>query len=37
MLAEDELEFSILAKIGNCIAWIFIPLGWAFTGNANVI
>ena len=28
MLAEDELEFSILAKIGNCIAWIFVPLGW---------
>ena len=28
MLAEDELEMSILAKIGNCIAWIFIPLGW---------
>ena len=28
MLAEDELEFSILARIGNCIAWIFIPLGW---------
>ncbi len=28
MLAEDELELSILAKIGNCIAWIFIPLGW---------
>ncbi len=28
MLAEDELEFSILAKIGNCIAWIFTPLGW---------
>ena len=28
MLAEDELEFSILAKIGNCIAWIFAPLGW---------
>ncbi|SDI30320.1 ferrous iron transport protein B [Pseudobutyrivibrio sp. 49] len=28
MLAEDELEFSILAKIGNAIAWIFIPLGW---------
>ncbi len=28
MLAEDELEFSILAKIGNLIAWIFIPLGW---------
>ncbi|MBR5401713.1 MAG: ferrous iron transporter B [Treponema sp.] len=28
MLGEDELEFSILAKIGNCIAWLFIPLGW---------
>ncbi|MCR4651519.1 MAG: ferrous iron transporter B [Lachnospiraceae bacterium] len=28
MLAEDELEFSILAKIGNLFAWIFIPLGW---------
>ena len=28
MLAEDELEMSILATIGNCIAWIFIPLGW---------
>ncbi|MBR5367977.1 MAG: ferrous iron transporter B [Lachnospiraceae bacterium] len=28
MLAEDELEFSILAKIGNGIAWIFAPLGW---------
>nr|MCR5754398.1 ferrous iron transport protein B [Acetatifactor sp.] len=28
MLEEDELEFSILAKVGNLIAWIFIPLGW---------
>ncbi|MBP5357912.1 MAG: ferrous iron transport protein B [Treponema sp.] len=28
MLEEDELEFSILAKIGSAIAWIFIPLGW---------
>ncbi|MBR0451947.1 MAG: 50S ribosome-binding GTPase [Oscillospiraceae bacterium] len=28
MLAEDELEFSILAKIGGLIAWIFAPLGW---------
>ena len=28
MLTEDELEFSLLAKIGNCIAWLFIPLGW---------
>ena len=28
MLAEDEIEFSILARIGSAIAWIFIPLGW---------
>ena len=28
MLSEDELELSILAKIGNAIAWIFAPLGW---------
>ena len=28
MLAEDELDFSILAKIGNAIAWLFIPIGW---------
>ena len=28
MLAEDELDCSILAKIGGCIAWIFAPLGW---------
>ena len=28
MLGEDELELSILARIGNAIAWIFIPLGW---------
>ena len=28
MLAEDELEYSILAKVGNVIAWIFTPLGW---------
>ncbi|MCR5602321.1 MAG: ferrous iron transporter B [Lachnospiraceae bacterium] len=28
MLSEDELELSILAKLGNAIAWIFIPLGW---------
>ena len=28
MLSEDELEMSILANIGNCIAWIFTPLGW---------
>ena len=28
MLAEDEIEFSILARVGNAIAWIFAPLGW---------
>ena len=28
MLAEDELDMSILAKIGGAIAWIFTPLGW---------
>ena len=28
MLTEDELDASILAKIGNCIAWIFAPVGW---------
>ncbi len=28
MLAEEELDQSILAAIGSAIAWIFIPLGW---------
>ncbi|MBR6912216.1 MAG: ferrous iron transporter B, partial [Treponema sp.] len=28
MLSEDQLDSSILAKIGSCIAWIFTPLGW---------
>ena len=28
MLEEDELDLSILAKIGSAIAWIFAPLGW---------
>lgn len=28
MLTEDQMQYSILAKIGNCIAWIFTPLGW---------
>ena len=28
MLAEDEIDHSILAVIGNALAWIFIPLGW---------
>ena len=28
MLAEDEIEYSILAKIGSVFAWLFAPLGW---------
>lgn len=28
MLGEDQVEFSILATIGNLISWIFAPLGW---------
>jgi len=28
MLSEEELDMSILAAIGNGIAWIFAPLGW---------
>ena len=28
MLSEDQIDSSILAKIGNAIAWIFAPLGW---------
>ena len=28
MLAEDELNLSILARIGSLLSWIFIPLGW---------
>ena len=28
MLSEDELDVSLLAKIGGAIAWIFAPLGW---------
>ncbi len=28
MLSEDQIDCSILAKIGNAIAWLFIPLGW---------
>ncbi|MBR3446285.1 MAG: ferrous iron transporter B [Oscillospiraceae bacterium] len=28
MLSEDELDLSILARIGSGIAWIFAPLGW---------
>ena len=28
MLAEDEMDQSLLAAIGGGIAWIFTPLGW---------
>ena len=35
MLSEDELEWSILAKVGSAIAWIFAPLGFG-TWQATV-
>ena len=35
MLAEDELDSSILAAIGSAIAWIFKPLGFG-TWEATV-
>lgn len=28
MLEAEQLDRSILAKLGNLIAWLFIPLGW---------
>ena len=28
MLSDEQLDSSILAAIGNAIAWIFAPLGW---------
>lgn len=28
MLTDEQLDSSILAKIGSAIAWIFVPLGW---------
>lgn len=28
MLTEEQIDCSILAAIGNGIAWIFTPLGW---------
>ena len=27
-LEEDEIDMSILARIGNLLSWLFIPLGW---------
>ena len=28
MLAEDEIANSLLARLGNLLAWIFVPQGW---------
>ena len=28
MLAEEEMEYSILSYVGRGVAWIFAPLGW---------
>ena len=28
ILSDEEINYSILAKIGGAIAWIFAPLGW---------
>ena len=28
MLEEEEIGSSILAGVGNAVAWLFIPLGW---------
>ena len=33
MLEAEQLDSSILAKIGNGIAWIFTPLGWTQAGG----
>ena len=30
MLEEEELDLSILARVGSAIAWIFAPLGWGY-------
>ena len=28
MIEEEDVANSILAVVGNCIAWLFAPLGW---------
>lgn len=33
MLESEQLNESILAKIGSLIAWIFTPLGWTQAGE----
>ncbi|MBQ9526090.1 MAG: ferrous iron transporter B [Fretibacterium sp.] len=35
MLEEEELDLSLLARVGNAIAWIFAPLGFG-TWQATV-
>ena len=35
MLTEDQIDCSILAKVGGAICWIFKPLGWG-TWQATV-
>lgn len=33
MLEAEQLDSSILSKIGSAIAWIFTPLGWTQAGE----
>ena len=33
MLEAEQLDASVLAKIGGLIAWIFAPLGWTQAGE----
>ncbi len=33
MLEAEQLNASVLAKIGSAIAWIFTPLGWTQAGE----
>ena len=33
MLEAKELNHSLLAAIGNSIAWVFAPLGWTQGGE----
>ncbi len=33
MLEAEQLDSSILAKVGSAIAWIFAPLGWTKAGE----
>lgn len=33
MLEAEQLDSSILAGIGNLVAWIFTPLGWTLAGE----